>query len=150
MLAKSRKPPFLGSWRTQLVQALNSCEVMVALCSPHYYESASCISECEFLESRGKLNGSRLYMPLIVVNWIPGGKRPQVIEEMQYKTDALPELYYSLGLNSIMEQEWMHDVYVEVRRVLARSIRDACQAGLPSFATGCVPAWHASRMDRAR
>jgi hypothetical protein len=118
-------------WKVKLLQALNSCRTLVALCSPAYYESQNCRNEVEFVFDRAKLTSEPLELsPVLRVQWVPGGNPAAIFGEIQ---DALKPLYGEVGLRDIMLDPGRQVTYRKIVTQVSNAVL-AASPGPPSFA----------------
>jgi hypothetical protein len=109
------------AWKIKLLQSLNSCKVLVALCSPGYDASDNCLQEAEFARLRARLQPSAS-TPIVKVQWRIGGGKTGFLHELQDSSATQFPAYREKGMLQLMEEE--HREYREVLKQKAAAIAD--------------------------
>jgi len=138
-------------WNVKLVQALNSCKVLVALCSPGYYDSDSCAQELDFVQLRASLLADPGQIKAVIkVLWIPGGRPRGTLQFIQDSSLAGNEdsPYAINGLRELMhppekkrdeyEQEYRRIVVEKASEIAKTLDGDPYAWDLPSFPAAAI------------
>jgi hypothetical protein len=133
-------------WNVRLLQALNSCKVLVALCTPGYYDSECCAQEVDFLQLRSSLlPNSGEADAVIKVQWIAGGNPRGTlpfITDRSLDQRRYPG-YVKHGLRYVMNEdraEYGRILHEKAAEIAAKSYEDAYAWDLPSFSATAI-AW---------
>jgi FxsC-like protein len=125
-------------WRSELVQALRTCECFVPLLSPRLLASSYCGKEWQLFQ--GRLRDSQPPAAghpsrLLPVVWRPlGGDLPEVIRDHQRTHGSLGAVYADKGLLTLIKLKKFKDEYQEFLVNFAAMMTDAVAAAelLPS------------------
>ncbi|HEU5109298.1 MAG TPA: TIR-like protein FxsC [Micromonosporaceae bacterium] len=113
-------------WSPALVDALRRCQVLLALCSPTYFNRPSCGKEWSLFERRlaempkGRRGATSSLLPLF---WVPM-EMPAVAAPYQYRDRALGSLYGQRGLRDLIRQSRHRDQYRDFVSALAVRVID--------------------------
>ena len=131
-------------WQIRLLQALNSCKVVVAVCSPAFYDSEYCAQELDFLQLRGRLfpkPGETT--PVIKVQWMPSPNARGVLPEIQDNSLESHPTYKTKGLRAVKKEnpKEYRDIVEEKADEIAllSASRDPYSWDLPSFSPTVIP-----------
>jgi len=117
-------------WKDELGRALRTSRVMLALCSPSYFNSEYCGKEFHVFFERqntyARVNSTpeppRLILPIL---WgPPNNGYPEQIQDLQYTDAEFPEIYTKQGLKYMMNLNRHSDDYQVFKRRLARILVD--------------------------
>jgi hypothetical protein len=119
-------PPLAGERSpAALLEALNTCQVFIALSSPRYFASSWCGLEWAAFERRLAPAERRTGQPasaLIPLSWVPS-PMPAVASRYQYVDRALGDAYDRHGLRDLIRRADRDDVgYQSFVHALARRI----------------------------
>src|SRR5690348_6348724 len=116
----------LGSpWKDELSRALRTSRVMLALCSPSYFNSEYCGKEFQVFYERQRdyVRANNLQQPpniILPILWGPPNKgNPELIQELQYTDAEFPAIYAKQGLKYMMNLSIHSDDYKAFKRRLA-------------------------------
>lgn len=126
-------------WNDQLVNALTTCRVFLALYSPSYFVSEFCGKEWRVFADRLAAPAGypgEAAPPLIVpILWAPvdNDVLPEVTKRIQYTHESLGDLYASEGLHHLvrLRSHYAKEYWDLVRGVAKRVIQVAKQHQLP-------------------
>ncbi|BCB87974.1 TIR-like protein FxsC [Phytohabitans suffuscus] len=114
-----------AKWSPRLVEALSHCRSFLALVSPRYLVSEPCGREWTIFAGRLRSYEREVgVMPsaLLPLLWLPPPHLPDVVADLQYDNDVLPEAYGRTGLRQLMRLQRHQDTYYELIVELARQI----------------------------
>lgn len=113
-------------WSPMLVDAVSTCQVFVALCSPAYFASGPCGKEWALFAGRAGTPGARSgadgprSAPLLPLVWVPMNPVPPVMRPYQFYEPALGPRYRERGLRDLIRLRQFEDDYKDFVTALAR------------------------------
>jgi FxsC-like protein len=129
-------------WKDELGRALRTSRVMLALCSPSYFNSEYCGKEFKVFHERQNAyarahnlqEAPRLILPIL---WGPPSNGfPELIQSLQYTDPEFPDIYANQGLKYMMNLNRYSDDYkVFVRRLATIIVQEGNRHAMPELKT---------------
>jgi FxsC-like protein len=125
-------------WGSETADALKTSRMLLAICSPSYYNSTRCGRECQVFLERKRLADEKLRKPvraIVPVFWRP--PRGDLAERFSAFSigDGLPEVYAAEGLRYLMRLTRFKNDYSQFIHGLAdQLISAASDSVLPPYA----------------
>ena len=120
------------SWRSELVQALSTCECFVPVLAPRLLDSPYCGKEWQLFQNRidaGEPPGPSQPSRLLPVLWRPlDGDLPEVLRKYQRMHGDLGAAYHENGLLKLIKLGKFRDEYEEFLSKFATMMKDAVAA----------------------
>jgi hypothetical protein len=132
-------------WSPALVDALRTCQVFLALCSPTYFSRPSCGKEWTIFTRRLAAAPARRVgstSSLIPLFWVPTTMPDDVAGPYQYRDHEFGAAYHDQGLRDLIRLADNDGHYKRFVAALARRVRDLVRAAsVPAY--GPRPAFDA-------
>ncbi len=146
----SEATEFGTDWSRQTFDALKTSRLLLAICSPSYFNSTRCGKEFETFQARNRAveKGRQPLRAIFPVFWqAPRGGIPLSVAEIR-DDDGLPPVYVAQGLRYMMRLNRFKAEYAQFVDVLARKLtlatQDSVLPPLRQNPTELTSAFHAS------